>query len=87
MWGLLKESIRLTMDAVQSQIDPLEVEKVLRGQPDFQDLHDLYIWAMSTRETALTVHLVKPRVDEEDDFLQDLRKLLHDRFEIVHSTI
>ncbi len=87
-WGLLRDSVNLAMDAVPEGIDPAAVRRYLGEQPGVRKVHDLHIWAMSTTETALTAHLVKPeRDDNEDEFLSRLAKALHDRFEIIHTTI
>jgi cobalt-zinc-cadmium efflux system protein len=47
------------------------------------------VWAMSTTEIALTVHLVMPleRYANERTFLPDVCRELHDRFGIEHPTI
>jgi cobalt-zinc-cadmium efflux system protein len=42
---------------------------------------------MSTTETALTVHLIRPEADPDDRLLDRLRRELHDRFGIEHATI
>ena len=36
------------------------VEALLARPPGVREMHDLHIWAMSTTETALTAHLVRP---------------------------
>ena len=59
-WGLLRDSVNLSLDAVPEDIDPHEVEAYLAGQPGVSEVHDLHIWGMSTTETALTAHLVRP---------------------------
>ncbi len=86
-WGLLKESLNLAMHAVPPNIDPHEVQNYLASVPGITEVHDLHIWAMSTTETALTVHLVKPTVEDDDQLLCTLQKELHDRFGIEHTTI
>jgi cobalt-zinc-cadmium efflux system protein len=50
-------------------------------------VHDLYIWAMSTTETALTAHLVMPGGCLLDRFLTDTSESLHTYFGIDHSTL
>jgi cobalt-zinc-cadmium efflux system protein len=50
-------------------------------------VHDLHIWAMSTTETALTVHLVMPAGYPGDAFRSAVCDTLHERFKIAHSTI
>lgn len=86
-WGLLRKSVNLAMDAVPEGIDPAEVRSFLEALSGVEDLHDLHIWGMSTTEIALTAHLVRPQIVDEDPFLADVAKQLHDRFGIEHATI
>ena len=86
-WGLLKESINLAVHAVPQNIDPAEVAAYLNELEGITEAHDLHIWAMSTTETSLTVHLVKPEMTNEDEFLHCLKEELHRRFNIGHVTV
>ena len=86
-WGLLRESIDLALDAVPRGVSPEEVEAYLRNLPGVRDVHDLHIWGMSTTEAALTAHLIKPDLVDEDEFLRTLCKELHERFGIEHATL
>jgi len=86
-WGLLKESFQLSIDAVPKGIELKQVENFLRSFNGVEDVHDLHIWAMSTTETALTVHLVIPDDNKDDFFLKKVCSELHDKFGIEHSTI
>ena len=86
-WGLLRDSFNLVLDAVPAGIDPEAVKAYLSGLPGVAEVHDLHIWAMSTTETALTVHLVKANSANDDLLLENVDKELHARFGIGHSTI
>jgi cobalt-zinc-cadmium efflux system protein len=86
-WGLLRDSVNLAMDAVPEGIDPQAVEAYLAGQANVTEVHDLHIWGMSTTETALTVHLVRPGCAVDDGLLARLRHDLDHRFGIAHATI
>ena len=86
-WGLLRESIQMSMDAVPAGIDPGDVRRYLEQLPGVTGVHDLHIWAMSTTENALTAHLVLPSGHPGDMFLSDVCHQLHHRFEIGHPTI
>jgi cobalt-zinc-cadmium efflux system protein len=86
-WGLLRESIRLTLNAAPSTIDPHEVRLYLAGLPEVESVHDLHIWAMSTKETALSCHLVTPQGHPGDAFLKRAAHELSERFEIGHATM
>jgi cobalt-zinc-cadmium efflux system protein len=63
------------------------VGEYLAGLPGVESVHDLHIWAMSTTETALTAHLVKPDSKDDDALIERAGKELHDRFGIEHITL
>jgi len=86
-WGLLRDSFNLALDAVPAGIDPEAVKTYLSDLPGVTGVHDLHIWAMSTSETALTVHLVKPDARDDDALIEQASRELHDRFGIEHITI
>jgi cobalt-zinc-cadmium efflux system protein len=88
-WGLLRNAVNLSLGAVPHGINPDAVRTYLEGLPGVKCIHDLHIWAMSTTETALTVHLVMPQgqTGTGDAFLRQLSQELHQRFEIDHPTV
>jgi cobalt-zinc-cadmium efflux system protein len=86
-WGLARDSANLALDAVPEGIDLLAVETYLRGLPGVAEVHDLHIWAMSTTETALTAHLVRPDAALDDHFLMHACEQLQRRFKIHHATL
>ncbi len=86
-WGILRESANLALDAVPEGIDADGVSSFLAGLEGVSAVHDLHVWAMSTSETALTVHLVVPQRTLDDDAIAGIGRELHTRFGIEHSTI
>ena len=86
-WGLLKKSLLLSMDAVPEHINPDNVMNYLKNLPGVTNVHDLHIWAMSTTEYALTVHLNIPEPASNDNFLSATADALQTKFGISHSTI
>jgi len=84
---LLKESTRLAMAAVPGGVDRAGVERYLAGLSGVSAVHDLHIWAISTTETALTAHLVRPAMGPDDEFLRGVAAELKTRFGIGHCTI
>lgn len=85
-WGLFVDSVNLALDAVPKNIDIGEVRKALNDYPGVEDAHDLHVWALSTNQTAISVHLVVPE-GGDDQFLAEVQQMLEDRFDISHSTI
>lgn len=86
-WGLLRESLALAMHAVPPDIDAEEVKSYLKDLPGIEAVHDLHIWAVSTTETALTAHLVKPDPEEDDEMIGRIAAALRKHFGINHATI
>ncbi len=86
-WHLLKESLSLSIDAVPQGIDISEIRAYLTGLKPVSEIHDLHVWALSTTETALTVHLVTTSDYIDDNLLQTIQNHLHDQFDIEHATI
>jgi cobalt-zinc-cadmium efflux system protein len=83
----LRESARMSMDAVPARIDPADVRRYLETLPGVTSIHDIHIWAVSTTETALTAHLVIPGGHPGDAFLAELCRELDHRFRINHPTV
>jgi cobalt-zinc-cadmium efflux system protein len=86
-WSVLRDSAELALHAVPRGIDAGAVRDWLIQQPGVGEVHDLHIWAMSTRETALTAHLVIPGGHPGDDFLHELGRQLEQKFAICHATL
>ena len=86
-WSLLRESMALALQAVPADIDPEKVLRDLAEIPGVNAVHNLHIWAISTTETCLTVHLEAPIIQNHDEQLHSIQKMLHDRFGISHTTI
>jgi cobalt-zinc-cadmium efflux system protein len=86
-WGLLRESLAMSMGAVPSTIDPAAVRDYLLRCPGVAQAHDLHIWPMSTTEVALTCHLVMPAGSPGDAYLMEVAHRLKRDFGIEHATI
>ena len=86
-WDLLRESVNMAVQAVPQSVDLAAVKQYLGRLDGVVAVHDLHVWAMSTTETALTVHLVKPNAQIDDELIAEVCDRLHHDFGIGHSTI
>ena len=86
-WRLLVDSLRLSLDAVPPHIDAQAVALYLASDSHVKDLHDLHIWALSTKVVALTAHVVCPGGHPGDAWLAKVCEELHDQYDIDHATI
>ena len=86
-WGLLRDSMALSLGAVPAHIELAAVRELLVRRPGVAAVHDLHVWAMSTTETALSAHLVMPDGHPGDAFLMEAAGQLAARFGIGHTTL
>ncbi|MCO4844390.1 MAG: cation transporter [Sulfurovum sp.] len=86
-WHLLRDSINLSIDAAPQGIDVSLIQSYLSSLKSVSDIHDLHVWALSTTETALTVHLVTTHKCIDNCFLEKVQEHLHHHFNIAHVTI
>lgn len=56
-WGLLFESIRLTLGGVPKDIDTDKITELILGINGVNDVHHVHIWAISSTTNALTAHI------------------------------
>ena len=85
-WKLFTESIRLALDAVPDNIKFENVKSAILETSEVMDLHDLHIWALSTNENALSVHVLTSTQDT-DSLISDLQNKLAKQFNIKHVTV
>ncbi len=86
-WGLLRDSINMSLQAAPAGVDPARIGAFLRKQRGVKGVHDLHVWPLSTTETALTAHLLIPEGYPGDAFTTALAAALKERFGIDHATI
>ncbi len=86
-WALLRDSFEAAMDAVPRHIDPDAVRAFLAARPGVQAVHHVHIWALGAGEVAMTAHLVRPRGDDHDAFIDALARQLDGEFGINHPTL
>jgi cobalt-zinc-cadmium efflux system protein len=83
-WQLLRDSLRLSMDAVPPGIEMERIREAALKIPGIKDIYHIHVWAMSTTETALTAQvLVSEQLGREE--VSRLKKTL--RHELEHLGI
>lgn len=86
-WGLLRDSVGLILDATPNHIDHTGINDFLNNLPNVVAVHDLHIWGLSTREIALTAHLVMPQAHVTSVDYKTINTTLRDTFRVNHTTI
>jgi len=88
-WSLLKNSLRLSLDAVPENINVKDIKATAVKVKGVIDLHHIHIWAISTTENALTGHMVLSRnttAEEERKIKNELKHALQHK-NIQHITL
>ncbi|WP_249010298.1 cation diffusion facilitator family transporter [Conexibacter sp. DBS9H8] len=86
-WPLLKQSVRVMMEAAPAGLDPSEIGLRLAARPGVSEVHDLHVWEVTSGFPALSAHIV---VDARQDCHQlraELSALLAEQFGIIHTTL
>ncbi|MDF2453022.1 MAG: cation transporter [Bacteroidota bacterium] len=88
-WGLLTESLRLSLDAVPKDIDPEKIKNKLLNMNGVKDIHHIHIWAMSTTKNAMTAHLLLHEGLSEKDIADLKHQAKHEleHLNIQHVTL
>ncbi|WP_159836753.1 cation diffusion facilitator family transporter [Burkholderia sp. 8Y] len=86
-WGLGRDAMRLALAAVPPGVDTSRIQGYLSGLPGVRGVHDLHVWALSTTENALTVHLVMPQGHPGDAFMQGVVATLRRDHAMHHATV
>jgi cobalt-zinc-cadmium efflux system protein len=85
-WSLFHKSLKLILDASPNDIDINKVRESILKNEGVSELHDLHIWALSTNENALSVH-IKTNKSAGNQLLSDINHLLISEFNLKHITI
>ena len=88
-WSLVKDTLKLSLNGVPSDIDLNKVREEILESPEVMSIHHLHVWAISTTENALTAHIV---LRQELDFqnINTLKRSIKHHLEHVnvnHATL
>ena len=74
-WILLKQSINILLEGVPEEIDIEKLRHDLLALDGVESIHQLKVWAISSKNVHLTVHLFAPHADH--------RLLYHDAYDML----
>ena len=88
-WGLLRDSFKMTIDAVPSGIELEQIKNIILQVAHVKHVGHVHVWPLSTTENALTAHVVLDEQLNFDEKLDVVEQIKHDlnHHHIHHSTI
>lgn len=79
---ILRKTIRILMEAAPKHISWEAVRNDLLQISGVKEVHDLHIWSISTKQIALSAHLIAKK-----GLLSKVQALIYDKYKIHHMTI
>jgi cobalt-zinc-cadmium efflux system protein len=88
-FGILRESANILLEGVPRDLKLAEVESALRGVEGVEDIHELHVWSVSSRDTALSCHVMTrdQTTHSAQSVLERIQSELKEKFKIEHTTI
>ena len=86
-WGLVREGVDVLMESVPAHIDLEELRRDLLAIRDTEEVHDLHVWCLASRQFALSAHAVVTREADQDRVLSEMSVMLERKFNIRHMTV
>ena len=88
-WRIVRETVNLLLEGTPSEVNLGDVTNEISSTKHVLGVHDLHVWALSSEETALSVHVVLEEcpLGEAEHVVRDLESRLCSRFDIGHTTI
>ena len=88
-WSLLRNSFKMTIDAVPEGMELEEVKRIFMKVRHVRAVHHVHVWPLSTTENALTAHVVIEEKLRFEDKLRVIDEIKHEllHYNIQHSTI
>jgi len=83
-WGLLRDSFKMTIDAVPTGIELENIKKIILQVDHVKQVGHVHVWPLSTTENALTAHVA---LDEQLSFDEKLKVIAEIRHELMHQNI
>jgi cobalt-zinc-cadmium efflux system protein len=86
-WTLVRDAFDVLMEAAPAGIDVQEVGREMVAVPGVREVHDLHVWTVTAGFPALAAHVRTDPHEDLDEVRRRVEAVLHERFEIDHTTL
>ena len=85
---LLKDCLHILMEGKPYDVNLEDIKSaIIANIDDVKDVHHVHVWSLSSEQTAITLHITILDDGSCNNTIWSAKKMLHDKFGIVHSTI
>lgn len=86
-FSIIKETYHTLMEGSPKHINFDDLIEKVKNVENVNDIHDLHIWSLNEDEVILTAHLIVEENVNNNLIISNVKKLLHDKFHVEHSTL
>jgi len=88
-YTIMRSSTHILLEGAPRELDMHQVIAALEQLDGVVDVHDLHVWTISTGMDALSGHVVvrDQMLSQSSKLLEDINRVLAERFNITHTTI
>ncbi|MEX0608118.1 MAG: cation diffusion facilitator family transporter [Balneolaceae bacterium] len=88
-YHMLRETINILMESTPDNIDIDELTSTMKSVAEVCGAHHVHVWQLDEQNILLESHIVIEKQDLEkmESIKTEIKKLLHDKFGIHHSTL
>lgn len=88
-WGVVRSALHILLEGVPEGVDMVKVKEAILQSPQIKNIDDLHIWAISSRYSALSCHVVidNCNIEESTKLIKQVKETLKHRFKISHAVI
>lgn len=88
-WGVVRAALRALLEGVPDGISVGKVKEAIMQVPNVKDVDDLHVWALSSKNAAMSCHIVIEDCDMDvsTKIISQVKSTLTQKFQINHATI
>lgn len=92
LWGslrLLRSSLHILVEGTPEGLSVDEIGRTMASVPGLAEVHDLHVWSICSGHIALSAHVTLSAAAPQESgiVMMELKRRLHEEFDIEHTTI
>jgi cobalt-zinc-cadmium efflux system protein len=88
-WSILREGVRVILEATPGDVNVLEMIDTLKKIPGVIDIHDVHVWSISPELRAMNGHVLIADIStsEGEAIRGEIEKVVREQYHIGHTTL
>lgn len=88
-WSILKEGLRVILEATPKNIDVLKMIETVKAIPGVRDMHDVHIWSITSEINAMSGHVLVEdiSISKSSELRASIEQICREQFHIEHITL